>query len=109
MQPTSRQDPRRRSDRCSIVDNEDPSTRAVSFGASVRGLDWLDAQESFDRWQDQAWRHNPGWRRDLAQRVGGWGHCRNPTSSNGGRGSPWLVDLLKRKPAKLAAVALANK
>jgi transposase len=27
----------------------------------------------------------------------------------GGRGSPWLVDLLKRKPAKLAAVALANK
>jgi transposase len=26
-----------------------------------------------------------------------------------GRPSPWLVDLLKRKPAKLAAVALANK
>ena len=27
----------------------------------------------------------------------------------GGRGSPWLLDLLKRKPPKLAAVALANK
>jgi transposase len=27
----------------------------------------------------------------------------------GGRGSPWLVNLLKRKPPKLAAVALANK
>ena len=27
----------------------------------------------------------------------------------GGRGSPWIVDLLKRKPPKLAAVALANK
>jgi transposase len=26
-----------------------------------------------------------------------------------GRGSPWIVDLLKRKPPKLAAVALANK
>ncbi|MGO8846418.1 MAG: IS110 family transposase [Methylocella sp.] len=26
-----------------------------------------------------------------------------------GRGSPWLVEILKRKPAKLAAVALANK
>jgi transposase len=26
-----------------------------------------------------------------------------------GRASPWLLDLLKRKPAKLAAVALANK
>lgn len=26
-----------------------------------------------------------------------------------GRASPWLVDLLKRKPPKLAAVALANK
>jgi len=27
----------------------------------------------------------------------------------GERGSPWIVDLLKRKPPKLAAVALANK
>jgi hypothetical protein len=27
----------------------------------------------------------------------------------GGRASSWLVDLLKRKPPKLAAVALANK
>jgi transposase len=27
----------------------------------------------------------------------------------GGRGAPWIIDLLKRKPAKLAAVALANK
>ena len=27
----------------------------------------------------------------------------------GGRGSPWIVELLKRKPPKLAAVALANK
>jgi transposase len=27
----------------------------------------------------------------------------------GGRGSPWIIDLLKRKPPKLAAVALANK
>jgi transposase len=27
----------------------------------------------------------------------------------GGRGSLWIVDLLKRKPPKLAAVALANK
>ena len=27
----------------------------------------------------------------------------------GGRGLPWIIDLLKRKPPKLAAVALANK
>ena len=27
----------------------------------------------------------------------------------GGRGAPWLIELLKRKPPKLAAVALANK
>ena len=27
----------------------------------------------------------------------------------GGRSSPWLTELLKRKPPKLAAVALANK
>jgi transposase len=27
----------------------------------------------------------------------------------GGRAEPWIVELLKRKPPKLAAVALANK
>jgi transposase len=27
----------------------------------------------------------------------------------GGRSSPWLTEMLKRKPPKLAAVALANK
>jgi transposase len=27
----------------------------------------------------------------------------------GGSASPWLIELLKRKPPKLAAVALANK
>jgi transposase len=27
----------------------------------------------------------------------------------GGKASPWLLALLKRKPAKLAAIALANK
>jgi transposase len=31
------------------------------------------------------------------------------TVRRGGRGSHWIVDLLKRKPPKLAAVALANK
>jgi transposase len=28
---------------------------------------------------------------------------------HGGRAEPWIVELLKRKPPKLAAVALANK
>jgi transposase len=30
-------------------------------------------------------------------------------AQRGGRQSPWLTQLLKRKPPKLAAVALANK
>src|SRR6202012_2659070 len=30
-------------------------------------------------------------------------------AQRGGRPSPWLTELLKRKPPKLAAVALANK
>ena len=30
-------------------------------------------------------------------------------SRRGGTPSPWLIELLKRKPPKLAAVALANK
>ena len=44
---------------------------------------WIgsDAQGSFDRRQSQARRHNAGWRRDLAQRAGGWGHRRNTASS----------------------------
>jgi transposase len=33
----------------------------------------------------------------------------NRHGRRGGPGSPWIVNLLKRKPPKLAAVALANK
>jgi transposase len=32
-----------------------------------------------------------------------------PGQGTAGHPSPWLVELLKRKPPKLAAVALANK
>ena len=58
----------------------------------------------------QARRHHARRRRGLAQRAGGRGHRRHPACSDAaGVASPWIVDLLKRKPPKLAAVALANK
>jgi transposase len=57
------------------------ATRAISIGPTVCGMDRLDAKGSFDGRQGQARRHHACRRRDLAQRVGGWGHRRNPTCS----------------------------
>ena len=109
MHPTSRQDSRRRSDRRGAVDDEDPGARDVSIGAAVRGLDRLDAERSFNgrpvrlgvitRAGDEALRS--------VLVVGATAVVQQVR--RGGRGSPWIVDLLKRKPPKLAAVALANK
>ena len=48
--------------------------------------------------------------KDVAQRAGGRRDRRDPACfERGGRPSPWLVELLKRKSPKLVAVALANK
>ncbi len=41
--------------------------------------------------------------------VSGATTCIQHARSKRGRPSPWLVELLKRKPPKVAAVALANK
>src|SRR5580704_2800607 len=107
MQPTPRQYPRHRSDRRDSAADENSGTRDVSIGAAVRGLDRLDAEGPFNGRQggvitragDEALRS--------VLVVGATAviqHVRR-----GGRGSPWIVGLLKRKPPKLAAVALANK
>ena len=109
MQPTSRQDSRRRPDRCGAAENEDPGARAIPIGTPVRGLDRLNAEGSFDCGQGQARRDHSCRRRGIAQRAGGWGYLRHPACSRGGKASPWLAELLKRKSPKLAAVALANK
>jgi hypothetical protein len=55
--------------------------RAIPIGARVRGLDRLDAEGPFDGGQGQAGWHHSGWRRGLAQRVGGWRHLHHPTCS----------------------------
>ena len=59
--------------------------------------------------QGQAGWHHSGWRRGLAQRVGGWRHLHHATCS-----TRWAWVALDRRPPqtqtpKLAAVALANK
>ena len=71
---------------------------------------WLDTERSLYGWEGQARRHHP--RRDEALRsvlvVGATAVIRQIRYGRGAL-SPWLVDLLKRKAPKLAAVALANK
>ena len=92
--------------------DENSGTRDVSIGAAVRGLDRLDAEGSFNGRQAHGLAQGVITRAgDKALRsvlvVGATAviqHVRR-----GGRGSPWIVGLLKRKPPKLAAVALANK
>src|SRR5580698_3295649 len=49
MQPPSRQDPERWTDRCHAAENEDAGSRAIPFGTPVHGVDWFDAKGSFDR------------------------------------------------------------
>ena len=109
MQPAPRQYPRHRSDRRDSAAAENSGTRDVSIGAAVRGLDRLDAEGPFNGRQGQARRHHKGRRRSLAQRVSGWSDRRHPTCPTRRARVAWIVGLLKRKPPKLAAVALANK
>src|SRR5271166_2632377 len=78
MQPTARQDPRRRPDRRGAAQDEDAGARAIPIGAPVRRLDRLDAEGSFDRWQGQDRRYHASRRRGIAQRAGGRGYRRNP-------------------------------
>ena len=80
-QPASRQDPWRRPHRRGTAENEDPGTRAVPIGPSVRGLDRLDAERSFDRRQGPPWRYHASRRRGIAQRDGGRGYRRDPACS----------------------------
>ena len=58
-------------------------------------------------------RHRPFPLRDEALRktlvVGATSLLRQVRAGRGRNASPWLIELLKRKPPKLVAVALANK
>src|ERR1700686_3146269 len=109
MQPTPRQYPRHRSDRRDSAADENSGTRDVSIGAAVRGLDRLDAEGSFNGRQGQARRHTRAGDEALRSVLVVGATAVIQHVRRGGRGPPWIVDLLKRKPPKLAAVALANK
>ena len=86
-----------------------PDPDAIPIGTPVRSLDRFNAKGSFDRRQSQARRYHARRRRGIAQRAGGRSYLGDPTGLRGGKASPWLAELLKRKSPKLAAVALANK
>jgi hypothetical protein len=112
MQPAPCSDPWRRPDRRSDAEHENARPRDVPIGSAVRGLDRVDAKRSFDRREA---------RLGLITRAGDEGvrsvlvvgatavirHLRNAGSQS--ILASWLEQLLKRKPPKLVAVALANK
>lgn len=79
----SHEDPWRWPDRLGLADDEDAGARDVQIGATVRCLDGLDAQRSFDRRKGQARRHHPSRRRRLARSLSHWRH-RGGRSGEGG-------------------------
>src|SRR3954447_13039511 len=109
MQPAPRQDPRRRSDRRSAAENEDPGSRAIPIGAAVCGLDRSDTEGSFDRGQSEARVITPAGDEGLRSVLVVGATAVIQQAQRSGKASPWLAALLKRKSPKLAAVALANK
>src|ERR1035437_7891052 len=110
MQPTSRQDPWRRPDWRGAAENEDPAEPEL-FRSRRQFAAWIGLTPKD---------HSSGGkvRLGVITRAGDEGlrsvlvvgataviqHV-----GRGGRSSPWLTKLLKRKTPKLAAVALANK
>ena len=94
----------------SAAGDEDHRSASVPLRPDVRRLDRPYRQGSFDRRQAEARRASPA---PATRRCAAcwWAAPRFIQQVRRGRGkpSPWLVELLKRKPPKLAAVALANK
>jgi len=83
----------------------------------LRAIQWRASRRS-SVWNSRRGNHL-GQRSSATASIGRTYGCKrtdpkNPSANLAGRGpstyaSPWLVDLLKRKSPKLAAVALANK
>ena len=110
VQPAARQDPRRRPDWRGASEDEDSGARTVQIGATVRRLDRSDAQRTIrpparpgsgviTRAGDETLRS--------VLVVGATAVIQHAQRS--GKASPWLAALLKRKPPKLVAVALAQQ
>ncbi len=89
--------------------DQDHRPQGLRQWPNVRRLDRPDAQGPLDRRKAEAGGHHPRRRRKPARHP-----CRRHLlhrTCHEGRiqPSPWLADLLRRKPRKLVAVALANK
>lgn len=110
MQPTSREDPRRWSDRRGALNDEDPAPELFRSGRQFAAWIGLTPKDhstagkvrlgAITRAGDEALH---------AVLVSGATAVIRHAVRCGGRASSWLLDLLKRKSPKLAAVALANK
>ena len=109
MQPAPRQDPRHRSDRRDSAADENSGTRDVRSGrqfAAWIGLTPKDHSTAGKvRLGGITRAGDEGLRSALV--VGATTVIQH--AQRGGRPSPWLTQLLRRKSPKLAAVALANK
>ncbi|MEY9381587.1 hypothetical protein ABIA10_007520 [Rhizobium leguminosarum] len=111
MMSPSCKDPWCRTNRRGLAGDESAGTGTVQIWKAVCRLDGPDAQGSFDCWQSQARYHyeagDEALRKTLV--VGATSLLRQVRAGRGRNASLWLIELLKRKAPKLAAVALANK
>ena len=85
-------------------------TRGFPIGTRLFGLDRARAEAELERRQGKARQHHQAWGPLSAQPAHGRRAGRHRHAKIlGTKHRPWLTALLARRPAKVAAVALANK
>src|SRR5512144_1068423 len=81
----------------------------IPLRAQSRCLDRVGAQAAFERRQGQAWQYHQAGQSLLAMAAGRRRHGRHSLCAPARPKRAWLTRRMARRPAKVAAVALANK
>src|SRR5271154_7058848 len=106
MQPTAHQDPRRRR---GAADNEDPEPELFQSGRQFAAWIGLTPRDHSTAGKVRLGGITRAGDKELRGPLVLGATAVIQHALRSGKASPWLAELLKRKPAKLAAVALANK
>lgn len=109
MQPTPRQDPRHRSDRRNSAADETPAPELFRSGRQFAAWIGLTPRDHSTAGKIRLGVITRAGDETLYSMLVVGATAVIQHVRRGERGAPWIVDLLKRKPPKLAAVALANK
>ena len=65
-----------------LLSMKTPAPGLFPNGSTIRGLDRLDTEGSFNHWRGPARCYHAGWRRSLAERAGGRSHLRDSSGSD---------------------------